>query len=100
MSWFKDKLRNWLMSDDSSIKKASRLRAGNAIPTIEEDHESMSSDPTMRFKVYNARGGKIVEFTRYDRQKDRNFHDLYIISNDDDFGARIAKIAMMESMKD
>ena len=45
MSWFKDKLRNWLMSDDSSIKKASRLRAGNAIPTIEEDHESMSSDP-------------------------------------------------------
>ena len=98
MSWFKEKLRNWLLSDDSA--KHSRLRSSNAIPTIEEDHESMSSDPTMRFKVYNARGGKIVEFTRFDRQKDRNFHDLYIISNDDDFGARIAKIAMMESMKD
>ena len=54
----------------------------------------------MRFKVYNARGGKIVEFTRFDRQKDRNFHDLYIISNDEDFGAKIGKIAMLESMKD
>jgi len=60
----------------------------------------MSSDPTMRFKVYNARGGKIVEFTRYDRQKDRNEHDLYIIRNDEDFGERIAKIAMFEGMKD
>jgi len=97
MSWFKNALRNWLMNDDSI--KAARLRSSNTI-SIDEDHESMSSDPTMRFKVYNARGGKIVEFTRFDRQKDRNFHDLYIISNDDDFGARIAKISMMESMKD
>jgi hypothetical protein len=97
MSWFKEKLRNWLLSDDSV--KVNRHR-GNAIATIEEDHESMSSDPTMRFKVYNARGGKIVEFTRYDRQKDRNFHDLYIVAKDEDFGERIGKIAMLESMKD
>jgi len=97
MSWFKNTLRNWLLSD-SSVKQA-RLRAGNTI-AIDEDHESMSSDPTMRFKVYNARGGKIVEFTRFDRQKDRNFHDLYIIRSDEDFGERISKIAMLESMKD
>ena len=97
MSWFKNKLRNWLLADDSV--KASRLRGANAI-TIDEDHEHMSSDPTMRFKVYNARGGKIVEFSRYDRQKDCSEHDLYIIGKDEDFGERIAKIAMLESMKD
>jgi len=97
MSWLKNILRNWLLSDDSV--KQSRLRAGNTI-SIDEDHEQMSSDPTMRFKVYNARGGKIVEFSRFDRQKDRNFHDLYIIGNDEDFGAKIGKIAMLESMKD
>ena len=98
MSWIKTKLRNWLMSDDSSRRgiKASR---GQAI-TLDEDHEHMSSDPTMRFKVYNARGGKIVEFSRYDRQKDRSENDLYIIGKDEDFGERIAKIAMLESMKD
>jgi len=97
MSWFKNTLRNWLLSD-SSVKQA-RLRAGNTI-AVDEDHESMSSDPTMRFKVYNARGGKIVEFTRYDRQRDRNEHDLYIIRHDENFGERIAKIAMLEGMKD
>ena len=98
MSWIKTKLRNWLMSDDSSRRgiKASR---GQAI-TLEEDHENMSDDPTMRFKIFNARGGKIVEFSRYDRQKDRSHHDLYIIRSDEDFGERIAKIAMLESMKD
>jgi len=97
MSWFKEKLRDWLMSDDSI--KAARLRSSNTI-SIDEDHEHISSDPTMRFKVYNARGGKIVEFTRFDRQKDRNYHDLYIIGSDEDFGAKIGKIAMLESMKD
>jgi hypothetical protein len=97
MSWFKNALRNWLMNDDSI--KAARQRSSN-ITSIDEDHEHISSDPAMRFKIYNARGGKIVEFSRYDRQKDRNLHDMYIIRNDEDFGERIAKIAMLESIKD
>ena len=97
MSWFKNALRNWLMNDDSI--KAARHRSSN-ITSIDEDHEHISSDPAMRFKIYNARGGKIVEFSRYDRQKDRNLHDMYIIRNDEDFGERIAKIAMLESIKD
>jgi hypothetical protein len=97
MSWLKDVLRDWLLSDSQT--KVNRVIRGQAI-SIDEDHEHMSSDPTMRFKVYNARGGKIVEFTRFDRQKDRNFHDLYIIGSDEDFGAKIGKIAMLESMKD
>jgi hypothetical protein len=41
-----------------------------------------------------------VEFSRYDRQKDRSYHDIYIIGKDEDFGAKIAKIAMLESLKD
>ena len=98
MNWFKNTLRNWLLSDNST--KVARLRAANAITIDEAEHEGVSSDPTMRFKIYNARGGKIVEFSRFDRQKDRNEHDLYIIRNDEDFGERIAKIAMLEGMKD
>ena len=60
----------------------------------------VNSDPTLQFKIYNAIGGKVVEFSRYDRQKDRHHHDIYIIGKDEDFGAKIAKIAMLESMKD
>jgi hypothetical protein len=60
----------------------------------------VNSDPTLQFKVYNAIGGKVVEFSRYDRHKDRHFHDIYIIGKDEDFGERIARIAMLENLKD
>jgi hypothetical protein len=60
----------------------------------------VNSDPTLQFKIYNAVGGKVVEFSRYDRKLDRQHHDIYIIPKDEDFGAKIAKIAMLESLKD
>jgi ABC-type sugar transport system substrate-binding protein len=50
--------------------------------------------------VYNAIGGKVVEFSRYDRKSDRHNHDIYIISKNEDFGEKIAKIATLESLKD
>jgi hypothetical protein len=56
-------------------------------------------DPVLNFKVYSAVGGKVVEFRRYDRKSDRNDTTTYIITNDQDFGERIAKIAMIENLK-
>ena len=96
MNWLKRRLRRWLDNDeaiqfDKSIKLASNsISAGRDV----------GSDPTLQFKIYSAIGGKVVEFSRYDRQKDRHFHDIYIIGKDEDFGAKIAKIAMLETLKD
>ena len=58
-----------------------------------------ATEESLNFKVYNAHGGKIVEFTRYDRRTDRHENDLYIITKDQDFGERIAKIATFETLK-
>jgi len=92
MNWLKRRLRRWLDNDiDTSIKLASNsISAGRDV----------GSDPTLQFKIYSAIGGKVVEFSRYDRQKDRHFHDIYIIGKEEDFGAKIAKIAMLETLKD
>jgi hypothetical protein len=60
----------------------------------------VNSDPTLQFKIYNAIGGKVVEFSRYDRKSDRSHHDIYIIGKNEDFGEKIAKIAMLEVLKD
>jgi hypothetical protein len=60
----------------------------------------VNSDPTLQFKIYNAIGGKVVEFSRYDRKSDRHNHDIYIIGKEEDFGQKIAKIAMLECLKD
>ena len=93
MKWFKRKLAKWVNEYNNEPKPA---REGMILSA---DSDSVSSDPILNFKVYSAVGGRIVEFRQYDRHKDRNFHQTYIITNDQDFGERISKIATMEILK-
>jgi len=101
MNWFKRMVVKWVREDWAAGSRQDdcyptpKLSSMNAVST-----RDVNSDPTLQFKIYNAIGGKVVEFTRYDRQKDRAFHDIYIIGRDEDFGAKIAKIAMLENLKD
>ena len=53
----------------------------------------------MRFTVYNASGGKIVEINHYDSRTDRHHTSLHIITSDEDFGAELGKIAFVEALK-
>jgi hypothetical protein len=91
MNWLKRKLRSWLNEHEEGNIIGSQLSI--------KERDSIESDPVLNFKVYSAVGGKIVEFRQYDRQRDRNFNQTYIITNDQDFGERIAKIATMENLK-
>jgi hypothetical protein len=102
MNWFKRMVVRWVRDD---WDKASQEQDCYPSPKLSRGLNTVSardvgSDPTLQFKVYNAIGGKVVEFSRYDRKSDRAFHDIYIISKDEDFGAKIAKIAMLEVLKD
>jgi hypothetical protein len=100
MNWFKRMIVKWVREDwDKSREQDcyTNVASKNSISISTRD---VNSDPTLQFKIYNAIGGKVVEFSRFDRQKDRNFHDIYIIGKNEDFGEKIAKIAMIESMKD
>ena len=101
MNWFKRMVVKWVREDWDNARQEQdcyptpKLSSMNTLST-----RDVNSDPTLQFKVYNAIGGKVVEFSRYDRKQDRHFHDIYIIGKDEDFGAKIAKIAMLESLKD
>ena len=102
MNWFKRMVIKWVREDWDNARNTpqqdcypSTKLSGNSI-----NGRDVSSDPTLQFKIYNAIGGKVVEFSRYDRKSDRAFHDIYIISKDEDFGNKIAKIAMLEVLKD
>ena len=105
MNWIKRIIVGWVKEDWDNARQeedcypSPKMSRGNAISTI-SGRAHVDSEATLQFKVYNAVGGKVVEFSRYDRAKDRNFHDIYIIGRDEDFGAKIAKIAMLENLKD
>lgn len=93
MIWLKRKLAQWV-NDYNNTPKLSR--EGNQLVSCEE---SPGGDPILNFKVYSAVGGKVVEFRHYDRKSDRSHSQTYIITNDQDFGERISKIATMEILK-
>ena len=101
MNWFKRMVINWVRED----WEHARQEQTDCYPTAKLGRATVSgrdvnSDPTLQFKIYNAIGGKVVEFSRYDQKADRHHHDIYIIGKQEDFGEKIAKIAMLETLKD
>jgi hypothetical protein len=101
MNWFKRMVINWVRED---WEKASRQK--DCYPTPNSLHgittvssRDISTDPTLQFKVYSAVGGKIVEFSRYNRKTDNSEHAIYIIGKDEDFGEKISKISTLEVLR-
>ena len=92
MKWIKRKLAKWVNEYNNEPKPSREL-------VISADSESVGSDPILNFKIFPAVGGRVVEFRYYDRKIDRSHTTTYIITNDQDFGERISKIATLEVMK-
>jgi hypothetical protein len=88
LSW-KQRFRNWLNSDYDSDK-----------PEVGQDIEpSGVSSEGMRFQLYRASGGYVVETRYYDQKNDRSHNKLYIIRDDQDVGEEMGKIITMESLR-
>lgn len=90
--WLRRKLKSFLQEDHEE-----QAKLGSSVLVKESD--SINSDPVLNFRVYSAVGGKVVEFSSYDRRTDRRNSTTYIITNEQDFGERISKIATMENLK-
>ena len=90
MNWFKTRIINWLAS--AQVNKRCE-----PVPMIKG--AELASNCAYNIAVFNAIGGKVVEFRRYDRSTDRSDHQVYVISDQADFGERLSKIITMESLK-
>jgi hypothetical protein len=95
MKWFKRLIAKWAHQGQDYVEVDSKV----ARLVGRDECDVVCDDPILHFKVFSAVGGKVVEFRRYDRRSDRNDSTTYIITNDQDFGDRISKIATMEQLK-
>lgn len=93
MNWLRRKLKNFIFpEDDCESPRPARL-------TIGSDRHRFDDDNCLRFHVYNAQGGKIVQVYQHDRKRDETSTNLYVIDNDENFGDNIGKIIFMEMLK-
>ena len=63
------------------------------------DSEVRLSGTGIRFEVYRANGGTVVETRRHDRRSGDSVYELHVISSDQDIGEQIGKIITLEALK-
>lgn len=85
----KQRLINWL-SDDNYADMP------DSIDSIER--ASLQSEG-MRFQLYKAFGGYVIETTQYDNRNDRRLNKMYVITEDKDLGQELGKIITMEALR-
>ena len=86
----KQRLRNWLMDEgcDDDIY----------VPQAIMETPSLDSEG-MRFTVFKASGGFVIETRTYDRRKDESNNKIYVITENQDLGQELGKIITMESLR-
>ena len=90
LTW-RQRLRNWFNKDLNDMDIAEIA--------IQDEPPGGLGGEGMRFQLYRASGGYVVETRYYDQKSDRNHYNLYIIKEDEDVGNAIGKIITMESLK-
>jgi len=89
MSWFKEKLRNWLFTHDKETVSGSVY--------VNEDID-VDSDDSINFKVIPAAGGTIIRVSSYDNRKDISRVSLHIVTPDEDMAKSLSEILALERL--
>ena len=66
---------------------------------ISDREEIRISATGIRFEVYRANGGTVIETRRNDRRTGDSLFELHVVAGDQDIGEEIGKIITMESLK-
>ena len=82
-------LINWSMTDHNQDR---------AEIAISEDTCRISATG-IRFEVYRANGGTVIETRRNDRRTGDSIYELHVVAGDQDIGAEIGKIITLEALK-
>jgi hypothetical protein len=93
--WFANKCREaWEEARNRPEEIEASVPRTNRVIAREHDwHENLN------IAITTARGGKIVTFRRYDHKNDRNDNHVYVIPDEQDFNAELAKLITLESMR-
>lgn len=94
MGWFKRKFAQW----SREAWENSRSEEVYATDTIAV-REGINGKSSVRFTVYPASGGFVIESYRQDRYKDSDGPTLTIVNHGDELGKTVEHIIAMEALR-
>ena len=94
MNWFKRKFAQW----SREAWENSRSEEVYATDTIAV-REGINGKSSVRFTVYPASGGFVIESYRQDRYKDSDGPTLTIVNHGDELGKTVEHIIAMEALR-
>jgi hypothetical protein len=95
MKWF-DK---WFARQCEKAWNAARIEKTSERPISVKHTTYIEDEPILSFRIYSAQNGKILEFSKYDRIKDRTDRSIYIIGKDEDVAEKVSKCLGLELMR-
>jgi hypothetical protein len=93
------KLMKWAMSSDHDAPQPEEVTSyhGNSVKSMNGSGLNDRNNG-MNFTVFNATGGKVVQFATYDPVRDRHQSNLYVVTDREDLGEELAQIITRESL--
>ena len=94
MGWFKRKFAQWCRE----AWENSRKEEVYATETVRA-HDGVNGKSSVRFTIYAASGGHIIEYYKQDRYKDGDGPELVIVNQGDELGKAVEHILTMEALR-
>ena len=62
-------------------------------------HESLHGNNPLRFTIYKANGGLIIQTSSYNDKQDTENTHLYIVNDNENLASELSKIITLETLK-
>ncbi len=92
MGWFKRKFVQW-------SREAWENGRDEMVDTTVVARDSINGKTSVRFTVYPASGGFVIEHYKQDRYKEHDGPDLTIVNHGEDLGKAVEHIIALEALK-
>ena len=93
MGWLKKKFAQW---SRDAWEEAQKTEYVVASPRASE---SINGGTSLRFTIYPASGGYVIEYYKQDRYKENDGPTLTIVNNGDSIGTAVEHIITLEALK-
>ena len=94
MGWLKRKFAQWCREAWENSQDENRTYAVDAVQS-----RSIDASKSIRFTLYPASGGYVIEHYKNDRMRDSDGPTLTIVNNGDSIGQAIEHVIAIESLK-